>query len=51
MKIVRIRCDHGKEFENSVYDDFCKSYGISHEFLAPKTPEQNEVVERKNMTL
>ncbi|XP_062073656.1 uncharacterized protein LOC133777911 [Humulus lupulus] len=34
-KIVRIRSDHG----------------ISHEFSAPKTPEQNGVVERKNRTL
>ena len=50
-KIVRIRSDHGKEFENTVYDDFCKSQGISHEFSAPKTPEQNGVVERKNRTL
>ena len=50
-KIVRIRSDHGKEFENSVYDDFCKSNGITHEFSAPKTPEQNGVVERKNKIL
>ncbi|XP_062100918.1 uncharacterized protein LOC133806847 [Humulus lupulus] len=47
-KIVRIRSDHGKEFENTVYDEFCKSKGISHEFSAPKTPQQNGVVERKN---
>ncbi|XP_062114374.1 uncharacterized protein LOC133825452 [Humulus lupulus] len=38
-KIVRIRSDHGKEFENIVYDEFCKSKGISHEFSAPKTPQ------------
>ncbi|XP_062118771.1 uncharacterized protein LOC133832443 [Humulus lupulus] len=50
-KIVWIRSDHGKEFENTVYDEFCKSKGISHEFSAPKTPQQNGVVERKNRTL
>ncbi|XP_062100438.1 uncharacterized protein LOC133806339 [Humulus lupulus] len=50
-KIDRIRSDLGKAFENSVYDDFCKSYGITHEFSAPKTLEQNGVVERKNRTL
>ena len=50
-KIVRIRSDHGKEFENSVYDEYCKSFRILHEFSAPKTPEQNGVVERKNRAL
>ncbi|XP_062085634.1 uncharacterized protein LOC133791733 [Humulus lupulus] len=50
-KIVRIRSDHGKKFENVVYDQSCKSCGISHEFLPPKTPKKNGVVERKNRTL
>ncbi|XP_062100928.1 uncharacterized protein LOC133806859 [Humulus lupulus] len=50
-KIVRIRSDHGKEFENIFYNEFCKSKGISHEFSTPKTPQQNGVVERKNRTL
>jgi hypothetical protein len=49
--IVRIRCDHGTEFENSKFDDFCTSEGIKHEFLSPITPQQNGVVERKNKTL
>ena len=49
--IVRIRSDHGKEFENSRFDDFCSSEGISHEFLSPITLQQNGVVERKNRTL
>ncbi|MCI00728.1 copia protein, partial [Trifolium medium] len=30
--IVRIRSDHGKEFENAKFSDFCSSEGISHEF-------------------
>ena len=50
-KIVRIRSDHGKQFENAMYDEFCKSKGIAHEFSAPKTPQQNGVVERKNRSL
>ncbi|GAU28621.1 hypothetical protein TSUD_55650 [Trifolium subterraneum] len=49
--IVKIRSDHGKEFENSKFSDFCSSEGISHEFSAPITPQQNGVVERKNRTL
>ena len=40
--------DHGREFENSSFSNFCNSEGISHEFSAPITPQQNEIVERKN---
>lgn len=50
-KIVCIRSDHGKEFENAMYANFCDELGIFHEFSAPKTPEQNGVVERKNRTI
>ena len=50
-KIVRIRSDHGKEFENAVFSDYCDKHGIAYEFSAHKTPQQNGVVERKNKTL
>ena len=50
-KIIRIRSDHGKEFENGIFFDYCNKHGIAHEFSAPKTPQQNGVVERKNRTL
>ncbi|KAG9458354.1 hypothetical protein H6P81_002862 [Aristolochia fimbriata] len=50
-RVVRIRSDHGKEFENQDFANFCESKGISHEFSAPKTPQQNGIVERKNRTL
>ena len=43
--------DHGREFENSHFDNFYNKHGIRHEFSAPKTPQQNGVVERKNVTL
>jgi transposase InsO family protein len=49
--IVRIRSDHGKEFENAKFTEFCSSEGIKHEFSSPITPQQNGVVERKNRTL
>ena len=32
-------------------DRFCKSKAIKHEFSTPTTPQQNEVVERKNKVL
>ena len=49
--INRIRSDHGKEFENSLFENFYKKNGIEHEFSTPKTTQQNGVVERKNITL
>ncbi|XP_073024178.1 uncharacterized protein [Primulina eburnea] len=51
LKIRRIRTDHGKEFENRSFSSFCDKKGISHEFSAPKTPQQNGISERKNRTL
>ena len=50
-KIVRIRSDHEKQFQNTIYANFHDKYGIIHEFSAPKTPQQNGVVERKNRNL
>ncbi|XP_008465844.1 uncharacterized protein LOC103503438 [Cucumis melo] len=38
-KIVRIRSDHGKEFENEDLSNFCKMEGIHHEYSAPLTPQ------------
>ena len=48
---VRIRSDHGTEFENAKLNGFCSCEGIKHEFPSPITPQQNGVVERKNRTL
>ncbi|KAM6577161.1 hypothetical protein CsatB_028998 [Cannabis sativa] len=36
--VFRLRSDHGKEFENSIFSEFCNGMGIHHEFSAPKTP-------------
>ena len=49
--VIRIRSDHGKEFENYKFAEFCSSEGINHEFSSPITPQQNGIVERKNRTL
>ena len=51
VSIVKIRSYHGKEFENARFDFFCEKNGIKKEFLAPKTPQQNGVVERKNRVI
>ena len=47
LKIDRIRSDHGKEFENSYMESFCRRSDISQEFSAPITPQQNDVVEER----
>ncbi|GJS04519.1 retrovirus-related pol polyprotein from transposon TNT 1-94 [Tanacetum coccineum] len=50
--IVSIRTDHGREFDNEVqFGKYCDLNGISHNFSAPRTPQSNGVVERKNRTL
>ena len=37
--IVAIRTDHGREFDNEVqFEAFCDAQGITHYFLAPRTP-------------
>ena len=49
--ITCIRSDHLREFENSDFEEYCNEHGINLNFLAPKTPQQDGVVEKKNSTL
>ena len=49
--IIKIRSDHGGEFENESFLKFCDLHGISHNFAFPRAAPQNGVVERKNRTL
>ena len=49
--IAGIRYDHGTEFENSKIDQFCMENCISHNYSAPRTTQQNGVVERKKQNL
>jgi len=51
MKILKVKSDHGGEFENEPFESFYEKHGIIHEFSSPRTPQQNGVVERKNRTL
>ena len=46
-----IRSNHGREFENVEFESFYDEKGIEHTFSAPRTPQQNGVVEMKNRTL
>ncbi|GJT03788.1 retrovirus-related pol polyprotein from transposon TNT 1-94 [Tanacetum coccineum] len=46
-----IRCDNGIEFKNREMNQFCEMKGILRQFSVARTPQQNEVAERRNMTL
>jgi transposase InsO family protein len=48
--VKKIRSDDGSKFKNLQVEEYLKEAGIKHEFSAPYTPQQNGVVERKNMT-
>jgi transposase InsO family protein len=49
-KVKKIRSDNGTKFKNTQVEDFLDEEYIKHEFLAPYTPQQNGVAERKNRT-
>jgi hypothetical protein len=49
--VKKIRSDNGFQFKNLQVEEFLEEEGIKHEFSAPYTPQQNGVVQRKNMTL
>ncbi|WRX28072.1 Integrase [Theobroma cacao] len=51
LAIVKMRSDHGGEFESEEFDKFCNEKGLDHNFSASRAPQQNGVVERKNRTL
>jgi transposase InsO family protein len=51
LKVKKIRSDNESEFKNLQVEGYLEEEGVKHEFSAPYTPQQNGVVERKNMTL
>nr|GFA51319.1 hypothetical protein [Tanacetum cinerariifolium] len=46
-----IRCDNEGELRNKEMNDFCSRKGIKREFSNARTPQQNEVTEKRNRTL
>ncbi|GJV66735.1 retrovirus-related pol polyprotein from transposon TNT 1-94 [Tanacetum coccineum] len=50
-KVKVIRCDNGTEFKNKEMNQFCEMKGILRQFSVARNPQQNEVDERRNMTL
>nr|GEV85732.1 hypothetical protein [Tanacetum cinerariifolium] len=47
----RVRTDNGTEFKNKTLAMFFNEVGITQQFSAARTPQQNGVVERRNRTL
>nr|GEV90369.1 hypothetical protein [Tanacetum cinerariifolium] len=50
-KVKVIRCGNETEFKNREMNQFCEMKGIMRQFSVARTPQQNGVVERRNMTL
>ncbi|KAI3769956.1 hypothetical protein L6452_01072 [Arctium lappa] len=51
LPIKKLRSDNDTEFKNETLQGFLQFIGISPNFSAARTPQQNGVVERKNRTL
>lgn len=51
-KVFRnIRSDNGLELKNKDVEEFLAEKGVTHNFSAPYTPQQNGVVERRNRSM
>ncbi|GJS93583.1 putative ribonuclease H-like domain-containing protein [Tanacetum coccineum] len=50
-KVKVIICDNGTEFKNKEMNQFCEMKGILRQYSVARTPQQNGVAERRNMTL
>jgi transposase InsO family protein len=46
-----LRSDNGGEYTSKEFLDYCAATGIKKELIVPYNPQQNGVVERKNMTI
>ena len=49
--IKTLRTDNGGEFIKKEFESFLSKHGIWHQKVVPYTPQQNGLVERKNITL
>jgi transposase InsO family protein len=47
----KVISDNESEFKNARIDEYCDDKGIKHEFSSKYAPEQNGIVESKNMIL
>jgi transposase InsO family protein len=50
-RIKCLRSDNGGEFTSKEFMDHCRNHGMKRKFSITRTPQQNEIVERKNRTV
>ncbi|XP_020588089.1 uncharacterized protein LOC110029931 [Phalaenopsis equestris] len=43
--------DNGGEYHDQKFKNFCATKGVKHDFIVPKTPQQNGVAQRMNRTI
>nr|GEY90570.1 hypothetical protein [Tanacetum cinerariifolium] len=51
LQVQRVRTDNGTKFKNKNLAKFFDEVGITQQFSAARTPQQNGVMERRNQTL
>lgn len=51
VKISCLRIDQGGEFNSIEFTNFCMNEGIKKHLTSLYSPQQNEVVERRNRTI
>ncbi|GJY67677.1 retrovirus-related pol polyprotein from transposon TNT 1-94 [Tanacetum coccineum] len=49
--VRNVRTDNGTEFVNQTLREWYENVGITHQTFVARTPQQNDVVERRNRTL
>ncbi|GKD05242.1 retrovirus-related pol polyprotein from transposon TNT 1-94 [Tanacetum coccineum] len=49
--VRNVRTDNGTEFVNQTLREFYENVGITHQTSVARTPQQNNVIERRNRTL
>ncbi|XP_076661161.1 uncharacterized protein LOC143365143 [Halictus rubicundus] len=50
-KVVKLRCDNGREYANKELQDWCKNNGTILDFTVPYSPQLNGKAERLNRTI
>jgi transposase InsO family protein len=51
LKIKCLRSDNGGEFISNEFEELCETRGIKRHYADARTPQQNGVVERKNLLI
>ncbi|GKF73610.1 retrovirus-related pol polyprotein from transposon TNT 1-94, partial [Tanacetum coccineum] len=50
-QVISVRTDKGTEFLNKTLNAYFKEEGIEYQTSTPRTPEQNDIVERRTVLL